>query len=209
MKIFGIGWHKTGTTSLARALNHLKFDHWGGGWPTANKHVPHYLTKNYAPIFELIDEHDSFEDLPFGALDFYKVLDKHYPDSKFILTVRNPKTWLRSLTNLCTARGETTDSVLKLSRNISQEHPLGAFSGLVAYHQYVFGDKNIQGNEQHYIDIFRKHNLEVMDYFKGRPDALLVMNLEKGDGWKKLCPFLGVPTITGLKFPHENRSKHR
>jgi hypothetical protein len=32
---------------------------------------------------------------------------------------------------------------------------------------------------------------------------LLVMNIIEGDGWDKLCPFLGTK-IPSLPFPHEN-----
>jgi hypothetical protein len=52
---------------------------------------------------------------------------------------------------------------------------------------------------------WENHNKEVLDYFKDRPNDLLVMNICKEDGWEKLCPFLGIP-IPDIPFPHLNKS---
>jgi hypothetical protein len=41
-------------------------------------------------------------------------------------------------------------------------------------------------------------------YFAKRPGDLLVINIPAGDGWEKLCPFLGVP-VPDLPFPFKNR----
>jgi hypothetical protein len=50
------------------------------------------------------------------------------------------------------------------------------------------------------------HNEEVIDYFNDRPDDLLVLCWEKGDGWKELCNFLNV-SIPNLPFPHKNKTR--
>lgn len=224
MKIFGIGWHKTGTCSLGEALRRLGHGHCAGGFSITNRYIPHYLSSDYEPIFKLIDRYNSFEDLPFSALDFYKVLDQKYPGSKFILTLRKPERWLASLRKICTPKGESTDNLLKLSQRVANNlrtrkeasrlseligpnkgHKLGAFSGLVAYHQYAFGGCNIDGNESFYIETYQKHNNEVQEYFADRPNDLLVVNWEAGDGWDKLCNFLNKP-LRSEPFPHANKS---
>lgn len=41
------------------------------------------------------------------------------------------------------------------------------------------------------------------DYFAGRPEDLLIMDICAGDGWEKLCPFLGFE-IPETPFPHLN-----
>ena len=43
------------------------------------------------------EKYESFEDLPWGCLDHYKRLDEHFPNSKFILTVRHPNKWFMSM----------------------------------------------------------------------------------------------------------------
>jgi hypothetical protein len=51
---------------------------------------------------------------------------------------------------------------------------------------------------------FESHTTRVLDHFAGT-DRLLVMDVGNGDGWEKLCPFVGreVPEVA---FPHSNRS---
>ena len=50
---------------------------------------------------------------------------------------------------------------------------------------------------------------DIKEYFKDRPGDLLVMNICEGEGWEKLCPFLGVP-IPNEPFPNVNKSiKHK
>lgn len=50
---------------------------------------------------------------------------------------------------------------------------------------------------------YYEHNDEIKKYFKGREKDLLIMNICAGDGWKKLCPFLGKTTLR-RPFPKEN-----
>jgi hypothetical protein len=54
-----------------------------------------------------------------------------------------------------------------------------------------------------YLRAYRDHNRGVMEYFCGRDD-LLVMDVEKGDSWEKLCGFLGVD-IPEAPLPWKNR----
>jgi hypothetical protein len=44
----------------------------------------------------------------------------------------------------------------------------------------------------------------VHDYFRERPDDLLVLNICAGEGWERLCPFLGQD-VPGIPFPWANR----
>ena len=48
------------------------------------------------------------------------------------------------------------------------------------------------------------HNKEVREYFKDRPNDLLVMNICAGDGWEKLCPFLDKNIPAG-PFPYMHK----
>jgi hypothetical protein len=43
----------------------------------------------------------------------------------------------------------------------------------------------------------------VIDYFRGRPHDLLVIDWEAGHGWPELCRFLGRD-VPGEPFPREN-----
>jgi hypothetical protein len=47
------------------------------------------------------------------------------------------------------------------------------------------------GNEQTYLDRYRRHNAEVKEYSKGRDD-FLVFQMGDGDAWPKLRHFFGA-----------------
>lgn len=76
-KVFGIGLSRTGTTSLAAALDVL-------GYRT--KHCPLHVWD--------IDHHDASTDI--GVAARFEFLDGVYPGSKFIYTVRGVEAWLAS-----------------------------------------------------------------------------------------------------------------
>jgi hypothetical protein len=65
----------------------------------------------------------------------------------------------------------------------------------------------IDEHAEDYLQGYRDFNREVMDYFKGR-DNLLVIDIQKGDGWEKLCSFLGCD-IPSRPFPWKNRRSLR
>lgn len=90
MKIFGIGFHKTGTTSLARALELLGFS------VTGPNGVRDPDIANNAPLLvrQLVHQFDAFQDNPWPI--FYRELYEMFPEGKFILTYRNPKKWIES-----------------------------------------------------------------------------------------------------------------
>jgi len=93
MKIFCIGYPRTGTTSVSRALGKLGYRDW------------HYEAKFYEQTVHalktgefpenIIQEYDSFADIPICII--YKKLDKLYPSSKFILITREKQSWFSSM----------------------------------------------------------------------------------------------------------------
>ena len=92
-KVFGIGMPKTGTSSLHTALEILgiKSIH----YPHDEKTVRELEAGNYR--LSLLDEYDALCDVPIPAI--FAQLDECWPDSKFILTVRDQEEWLDSCEN--------------------------------------------------------------------------------------------------------------
>lgn len=90
-KVFGIGFHKTGTTSLGLALE--KF-----GYRVCGK-----VGVRRARIAEEVEDlawarlehYDAFQDNPWPML--YRLLDERCPGSRFILTIRSSDRWIESL----------------------------------------------------------------------------------------------------------------
>ncbi len=89
--VFGIGFHKTATTSLAGALHRL------GYTVTGPDGVDNSNIANEARdlVFTLAEKYNACQDNPWPF--FYKDLDKKYPGSKFILTRRPSEKWVKSL----------------------------------------------------------------------------------------------------------------
>jgi hypothetical protein len=127
-----------------------------------------------------VAEYDAFEDNPWPVL--YKELDQRFPGSKFVLTRRPAEAWIRSMVK----DFATTETPMR---------------------RWIYGEDAgcPEGNEDVYIARYERHNKEVLEYFKDRPDDLLVFDLPKGDGWDKLCGFLGHD-IPNEPFPHANKA---
>ncbi|EDY38722.1 conserved hypothetical protein [Cyanobium sp. PCC 7001] len=176
-KVFCIGFHKTGTTSLERALEYLGYRVIGRRRLSRARS----LEELFASCCELVPRYNAFQDNPWPI--FFKDLDARYPGSKFILTVRSPDEWLRS-----------------------QLKHFGAKSSQMR--QLIYGVGSPLGHEDIYRDRFNQHNQEVLEYFHDRPSDLLVLDLTAGDGWEKLCPFLGH-SIPDVPFPRSNTAQDR
>lgn len=162
-KVFGIGFHKTGTTSLGAALRILGYRVTG-----PNAVLRSDLDKKALTIARrLARRHDAFRDNPWPVL--YREFDVAYPDSKFILTWRRAEDWIRSVVD---EFGTTSTPMREW-----------VYDGVGVP----------AGNEEHYLARYRRHNREVRSYFAGRPDDLLELNISEGGGWEQLCPFLGHP----------------
>jgi len=163
-KIFGIGLGRSGSTSLTKALQRLGF---------RVKHHPK------VPIFyETVKSHNGVVN-GFTLLVFEE-LDKMYPNSKFILTLRNFSSWMISCENYMnnTRRGWQKDLRIK-----------------------VFG---VDGwDYEKFRKSYTQHIKRVLKYFNNRKD-LLILNICAGEGYEKLCPFLGKK-ILNEKFPHKNK----
>src|SRR5210317_30486 len=157
-KVFSIGFHKTGTTSLEIALRKLGY-RVRGCFGTKD---PDIADKVFDMAFAMVADYDAFEDNPWPVL--YRELDERFPGSKFILTRRPADAWIRS----------------QVKDFATTETPMRG---------WIYGENAgcPEGNEDVYVARYERHNREVLEYFKDRPDDLLVFDLPAGDGWDKLC----------------------
>src|SRR6266508_2610995 len=89
-KVFGLGLSKTGTTSLTKALNILgiRSIHFPNDQQTF-----HELQRGEYRL-SILDKYQGVSDTPVAP--FFAQLDSAWPGSKFILTVRDKASWLRS-----------------------------------------------------------------------------------------------------------------
>jgi hypothetical protein len=175
-KVFGIGSPRTGTSSLGQAFVRLGFRHtsWDPDlWERFER-------GDLEPVFRVADRFETFEDGPWNAPDLYRELDRRYPGSKFVLTVREPRSWLASHERHFSAGG---------TRLIPERYRIADYS---ARREEILRD-------------FESRNRAVIDHFADRPRDLLVLDICAGDGWERVCPFLGL-RVPREPFPHVNAS---
>jgi hypothetical protein len=193
-KIFGIGYPKTATSSLAGALEVLGYRSVHDPYDILPLFFPDELPKvAHDPL--VIEQNDALSGL---VCLVYEELDVTRPGSKFILTVRDEQKWLASV-RAHLKNNETTEG-----RAMDAEQPLRAFARGKLYDGDIWYD---EAHSEHYLELYRDFNRRVQEYFRGRDD-LLVMNIEQGDGWEKLCAFLGC-AVPDKPLPWKNRRTWR
>jgi hypothetical protein len=187
-KVFGLGLSRTGTRSLTAALHVLGFD--TVHYPT-DASTLETLVRGDAR-FPLLEHYDGITDITVAP--YFEDLDRAYPGSKFILTVRDEASWLRSCRNHWMDRSAYEPGEGEEHR-IHME--IRRFLRAAVYASYEF-------DEARFVRAYRRHVDTVLRYFAGRPQDLLVLDICGGEGYEKLAPFLGVP-IPSQPFPHKGK----
>ncbi len=181
-KVFCIGFHKTGTSSLAHALYVLGYRLTGApldffDYDSIRELPPEQArARVWDHMPTVVKQNDAFQDTPWFM--FYRELDERFPGSKFILTTRPTESWVKSVV------AHFGDAV-------------------IPDHRWIYGVEHARGSEDVYTRVYDQHYRDVRAYFAERPDSLLEMNITAGDGWEKLCPFLGYD-LPHVDFPQQN-----
>ena len=182
-KIFGIGWAKTGTTTLGECFKILGFNHQSKDFELVKDVGKGHLSR----IMALAEKKDTFEDWPWIIL--YKELDNAFPDSRFVLTKRKPEKWIRSYKNMLVRQGDASEELNEIRR-------------------ILYGLPFPHVSESQLIERYVKHNTEVESYFRDRSKDLLIVDWEEVSGWKALCEFV-EKDIPSEPFPHANKGKDK
>jgi hypothetical protein len=198
-KIFGIGLPKTGLTSLTSALNLLgyrasQYQFGVMDWDTLNQ------VQNGVFRLKVLERYDAITDLPFISR-FPHAFDQEYPGSKFILTVREIDSWLRSAENWFTSKPISTQH---------QDNKVTSYKTTPFFDLYfrvlLFG--SVRFSQDHLRYVYAEHYDRVTRYFADREKDLLILNTAAGEGWEQLCSFLGK-AIPDVPYPHENQSRYQ
>ena len=136
--------------------------------------------KDIKGLIERASGYQSFEDWPWALC--YRELDQAFPNSRFILTRRrSPDEWYQSL---CAHADHT---------------------GPTRFREAIYGYEMPHQHRDEHIQYYENHLKKVRNYFRNRPDDLLVVCWEDGDDWRILAKFMGTP-VPGIPFPHANRN---
>jgi hypothetical protein len=122
--------------------------------------------------YELEFKH--FSDAPYFVM--YEYFDKKYPNSKFILIIREKNEWLKSFKNLYSKQG------------------VGDPVSFACYQQYIpdIASYNIfKLTDTELIEMYETHNKNIIEYFKDK-DNLLIMDINDPQKKEKISSFLNI-----------------
>jgi Sulfotransferase domain len=200
IKILCAGLSKTGTMSLHMALKELGYTslHWD------RERLNDALDgSNPNPDFRIYDDYDAVSDIP--SAFFYRELLEAYPEAKVILTVRDVEAWWKSIEYHFNIRAPYRDPVML--RELARTRPGSITPAVIAGEVLRERMRNIVygspvAREFMYKKRYVEHNERVVADVPA--ERLLLMDVTEGDGWEKLCPFLGAPVLP-TPFPHHNK----
>jgi len=202
-KIFCIGMNKTGTTSLNQVFIDMEFK--VGDQRSAEKLLRAYVQKNYDPIIKYCRTAQVFQDVPFSLPETYIHLDQHFPNSKFILSVRDSaEQWYKSITTFHAKKfgcGEQPSSQQLMEATYVYKG--WAWESMVACFNV---EESAPYDMAKLKGTYNAHNRNVIDYFKNRPNDLLVVNLAEKNSLEQFVKFVGIKTEIN-SFPWKNRTQ--
>ena len=141
-KVFGIGLSRTGSTSLNRALELLGYRS--------------HFVKSYDEFESSISDYDAYTHTP--LVPVWRELDQRFPGSKFILTVRDRESWVRSCAALYDAQAGVTEP----------DH-------MLANRRRVYGTENF--DPEYFSRFYERHLSEVTQHFNDREGSLLLLDV--------------------------------
>jgi len=188
-KIFGIGFYKTGTTTLYDALRSLGYHTVNGDKPGSYPGADDGATMIRQidagdfrlPTFEMFD---AFTDNPYFRI--WREIYALYPDAHYILTVRDEDAWIASCVKFFRHR---------------RIRPMRVW--MFGPHANPARDA---ASRQAWLDAYRAHNTAVRAHFASRPQQFLEFDPTRETDWGRLCAFLGAPAPE-QSWPHANPTK--
>ena len=190
LKIVGSGLGRTGTKSMQTALAVLGFGpchHMVEVFMHPESMALWVDAAEGRPNWDLIfKDYQSAVDYPTAA--HWRQIADHYPDANVLHTVRDPDKWFDSTQATIFSpanRGATVGSDDDMRSRF-----FGSFMGPL---------RERLDDRAWMTDYFRRHTEEVKATVA--PERLLIY--EVGEGWDRLCAFLGVP-VPDDPYPSEN-----
>jgi len=188
LRIIGAGLGRTGTMSMKLALEQL-----GAGrcYHMAEliadlSRLPQWLrAADGVPDWEAVFAGFSAT-VDYPGCTYWRELAAFYPDAKVLLTVRDPDDWFDST--------QATIFSPPMRARLAGS-PMEGF-----FQKAVFRDFGNRLDDREFMKgAFERHNAAVRSAVP--PERLLVY--EVGEGWTRLCEFLGVP-VPAASFPRVN-----
>ena len=177
-KIIVLGFHKTGTTTIEKVLKDYNFKVYGG-----EKKILRLDEKKDVDdrIKQILNNYDAVQDMPWPL--YYKELYDLYPNAKYILTYRDPDSWIKS--------------VIKYFASIK-----------IPVHKKIYGVPCAEGYEDIYLAYYKKLNNEIITFFKNKSNFLF-MEMNKNFNYETLNDFLEIENDKTGKLPNSRKNKQK
>jgi hypothetical protein len=190
LKVVGSGPGRTGTKSMQTALTMLGFG------------PCHHMVEVFAhpetmalwieagagrPDWDAIfKDYNSMVDYPGAA--YWREIAAHYPDAKVLHTLRDPDAWFDS----------TQATIFAPGSMALAEGPLATFFN--SFSSSIVGSTRELIHDRAFMTDHFRRNTEAV---KATIPAERLLIFEAGEGWERLCKFLGV-AVPESPFPSEN-----
>lgn len=216
LRVLCLGCSRTGTASLRNALRRLGYiDAYHGFsvtmenpldgkiWleaqcPRVGKTSGHPFSRE--DFDQVIGHCQSVGDFP--ATAFSEELMRLYPEAKVILSTRDEDAWVKSMKMLYHSFANPSWRLRKMWANwTGADWKWGVRAVDQFCIEYYGPDPETDGRWR-----YREHNELVRKVCAETPGRLLEWNVENGDGWEKLCEFLGEH-VPDCEYPAGNDAK--
>ena len=195
LKVIGAGFGRTGTHSLKLALETLGFGPCHHMFEIRHSSEQLALWRGISKTQD-IDWNKVFagylSQVDWPGAKYWQQIVKAFPDSKVVLTYRDPKSWYQSFMN----------TIVRANRAGVLQDPdphtrvMAEIVDDIVFRQ-TFNDR--PEDENHAISIYLKHISDVMAQIPR--ERLLLYNVS--EGWQPLCNFLDVE-VPNAAFPITN-----
>jgi len=183
-KVIGIGLPKTATSSLAIVLtnNDVLTIHFG------SSECDEIREKMYKGIYKF-DTLDNYIGITNAFEMIFPQVDKEYPNSKFIYTIREKEAWLNSI-----------ELHWKRVLENSLIRPMEIHHHLITFGTYLF-------NKDRFSYVYDMHSNIIQNYFRDRQQDLLIIDITTDEDYvDKICSFLNI-TVVNSELIHVNKGK--
>lgn len=191
LEVIGAGVSRTGTYSFKLAMEAL-------GFSRCHHMVEVIDHPDQAPVFldaanrkavdwrALYDGYAACCDFP--SCFFWRELLAEFPGAKVVLTIRDPESWYRSMSEtILPSMKQTIASI---------DSPMVKMGEEIIQNRFFAGNLD---DRAHVIEAYRRHNQAVRDTVPA--DRLLEFDARQG--WEPLCTFLGV-AVPETSYPKTN-----
>ncbi|KAJ2894791.1 hypothetical protein MKZ38_007220 [Zalerion maritima] len=175
-----------GTPHIKFMIEAMRAKHFGDGKPFGREELDKWFA-----------DYDALTDVPGYLLE---EMIAAYPEAKFILTTRDSKSWLKSIQATMRVTIKTGDSFPRNIMAFFDPYPRSIFCLTKLLGYYIWNGKGMD-DDKAALNTFDRHNATARE--KIPKDKLLVLQMEEGLGWGKICEFLGKD-VPNVPFPHKN-----